>query len=286
MKNKLILVLISTLLTVSMIGCGSKEKQTTNSTENKATVSADQDVDIKKDYGEDIKLVSKKYLKAIDSNTKGGFKNPIIGTVTEDKDNHSKVEGFDKSKDGKILICYLDTTGSKDLKLGDVVRIDIKDIDKNDDSDEEPTKFKYGAEPMSMAEYNKKISEQVGDTRDKSTKDKYVYLEDINGNSYFAPELSMAMYKDMLPLRTTTAVNSKYLSTIQGIYDGEVVLIDIKNKQTMLMAIKVNDKYEYFCVNIGDQYRYSISNKDYKIGDKVKVTIGTVENQEIALSIK
>ena len=54
MKNKLILVLVATLLTVSVIGCGSKEKQTAGVADNKAPVSANEDVEIKKDYGEDI----------------------------------------------------------------------------------------------------------------------------------------------------------------------------------------------------------------------------------------
>ncbi|WP_143327526.1 MULTISPECIES: hypothetical protein [unclassified Clostridium] len=288
MKSKIILLLLSALLVTSMIGCGSKDKQTVSPTDSKVTASADDDIEIKKDYGEDIELISKNYLKAIDSNTKGGFKNPIIGKVTEDKGNHSKVEGFDKSKDGKTVICYLDTSESKDLKLGDVVRIDIKDIDKNDDdSNEDPTEFKYGAEPMSMDEYNKKISERVGDTRDKSTKDNYVYLKDTKENSYFVPELSMATYQDMLRIITTPVLDKQNLSSIQGEYDGEVVLIDIKHDESMVVAVKVNDKYEYFCVSLTDMKRLKISDEDYKIRDKVKVIIGIYPySTEEAVSIK
>lgn len=123
MKNKLVLVLISTLLTVSMIGCGSKEKQTTSSVDSKANVSVDQDVEIKKDYGDDVELVSKKHLKITDS--KKGAMTTFIGKVVTDKDNLSKLEGLDKTEGGKTKICYLDTTGGTDLKLGDFVNIGI-----------------------------------------------------------------------------------------------------------------------------------------------------------------
>ena len=268
MKNKIILILLSTLLTVSMIGCGSKEAQTASSTDTKATVSADQDVEIKKDYGEDIELVSKNYLK-LSNSKKGGF--TFVGKVVADKDNVSKLEGLDKNKDGKIKTCYLDTTGSTDLKLGDVVSLLIEE-DKNDEDD--PTKFKYTIEPMSSNEYNKKVSERVGDTRDKSTKDNYSYLKDAKGTLYFVPELSMVEYQDMVYIESTLVLGKENLNNIRGEYDGEVVLMNIKHGETMVIAVKVNDKYEYYCVNLTDLKGFEKSNKDYKIGDKIKVTIG------------
>lgn len=268
MKNKLILVLVATLLTVSMIGCGSKEKQTASSTENKATVSVNEDVEINKDYGEDIQLVSKKYLK-LDNSKKGGI--GFVGKVVADKDNLSKLESLDKTKDGKTKICYLDTTGSTDLKLGDVVNIGIED-NKNDEDN--ATKFNYTIEPISSTEYNKKVSELVGDTRDKSTKDNYVYLKDTK-TSYFVPELSMIEYQDMMRIESTPVVGRKQdLNNIRGEYDGEVVLTDVKHRESLVIAIKVNDKYEYYCLNINDLKNFDKSNRNYKIGDKFKVTIG------------
>lgn len=270
MKNKLVLVLISTLLTVSMIGCGSKEKQTTGSTDDsKTNVSVDQDAEIKKDYGDDVELVSKKYLKITDS--KEGGTTTFIGKVVADKDNLSKLEGLDKTKDGKTKICYLDTTGGTDLKLGDFVNIGIKEDKNNEDN---LTEFKYTVEPISPTEYNKTVSERVGDTRDKSTKDNYVYLADTKGTSYFVPELSIVQYQDMMHIKSTPVLDKQNLNNIRGEYDGEVVLIDIKHGESMVIAAKVNDKYEYYCISLKDLERFGFSDKHYKIGDKVKVIIG------------
>lgn len=269
MKNKLVLVLISTLLTVSMIGCGSKEKQTTSSVDSKANVSVDQDVEIKKDYGDDVELVSKKYLKITDS--KKGAMTTFIGKVVADKDNISKLEGLDKTEGGKTKICYLDTTGGTDLKLGDFVNIGIKEDKNNEDN---PTEFKYTVEPISSTEYNKTVSERVGDTRDKSTKDNYVYLTDTKGTSYFVPELSIVQYQDMMHIKSTPVLDKQNLNSIRGEYDGEVVLIDIKNGESMVIAAKVNDKYEYYCISLADLERLGFNDKNYKIGDKVKAVIG------------
>lgn len=269
MKNKLVLVLISTLLTVSMIGCGSKEKQTTSSVDSKANVSVDQDVEIKKDYGDDVELVSKKYLKITDS--KKGAMTTFIGKVVADKDNLSKLEGLDKTEGGKTKICYLDTTGGTDLKLGDFVNIGIKEDKNNEDN---PTEFKYTVEPISSTEYNKTVSERVGDTRDKSTKDNYVYLTDTKGTSYFVPELSIVQYQDMMHIKSTPVLDKQNLNSIRGEFDGEVVLIDIKNGESMVIAAKVNDKYEYYCISLADLERLGFNDKHYKIGDKVKAVIG------------
>lgn len=279
MKNKLILALITTVLTFSMIGCGSKEKQTTSSTENKATVSADQDVGIKKDYGEDIILTSKNYLKAFKGDLGSEAESYLVGTVTADKDNLSKIEAFEKTRDERTKICFVDTTGVTDLKVGDVVSLGVI----KDENDKDKKQFRYRIEPMSMAEYKKTVAERIGDTRDKSTKDENVYLKDADNKLYFAPELSMASSVSLFPVRV---LDSQYLRNIKGTYDGEVVLVNIKNGDVMIITTKVNDKYEYFCVSMSELKRFGISNRDYKMGDKVKVTIGTVENEEVGVCIK
>ena len=271
MKNKLILILLSTLLTVSMIGCGSKEKKNETSTDSRVTVSADEDVEINKNYGKDICLESENYLTAFNGDINSKGESSLIGKVTADKGNLSKIEDFEKNPDGRTLICYLDTTGFTDLKVGDVVSIGI--IDNDDESDKDKEEFRYKAEPMSMNEYKKTVSERTGDTRDKLTKDENVYLKDEKGNLIFAPELSMAS-EEIVSLLPTRVLNSQSLRNIKGSYDGEVVLIDIKNGDRMLVATKVNDKFEYFFVSIRDLKKYGISDRNYKIGDKVKVTIG------------
>ena len=279
MKNKLILVLITTLLTVSMIGCGSKEKKTTSSTENKATVSADQDVEIKKDYGKDISLTSKSYLKAFNGDTSSKGESSIVGTVTADKDNFSKIEAFEKTRDERMQICFVDTTGVTDLKVGDIVSLGIIE----DENDKGKKQFRYKIEPMSMAEYKKTVAERTGDTRDKSTKDENVYVRNEANKLYFAPELSMA---SVVSLKPTRVVGSQVLNNVKGTYDGEVVLIRIASGNEMLIATKVNDKYEYFLISIYELKRFGISDRNYKMGDKVKVTIGTVENEEVGVSVK
>jgi hypothetical protein len=279
MKNKLILVLIVTLLTGSIIGCGSKEKQTTSSTENKATVSADQDVEIKKDYGKDISLTSKSYLKAFNGDTSSKGESSIVGTVTADKDNFSKIEDFEKTRDERTRICFADTTGVTDLKVGDIVSLGIIE----DENDKGKKQFRYKIEPMSMAEYKKTVAERTGDTRDKSTKDENVYVKNEENKLYFAPELSMA---SVVSLKPTRVVGTQVLNNIKGTYDGEVVLIRIASGSEMLIATKVNDKYEYFWISIYELKRFGISDRNYKMGDKVKVTIGTVENQEVGVSVQ
>lgn len=279
MKNKLILVLITTLLTVSMIGCGSKEKKTTSSTENKATVSADQDVEIKKDYGKDISLTSKSYLKAFNGDTSSKGESSIVGTVTADKDNFSKIEAFEKTRDERMQICFVDTTGVTDLKVGDIVSLGIIE----DENDKGKKQFRYKIEPMSMAEYKKTVAERTGDTRDKSTKDENVYVRNEANKLYFAPELSMA---SVVSLKPTRVVGTQVLNNVKGTYDGEVVLIRIASGNEMLIATKVNDKYEYFLISIYELKRFGISDRNYKMGDKVKVTIGTVENEEVGVSVK
>ena len=279
MKNKLILVLISTLLTVSMIGCGSKEKQTTSSTDSNATVSADQDVEIKKDYGKDISLTSKSYLKAFNGDTSSKGESSVVGTVTADKDNFSKIEDFEKTRDERTQICFVDTTGVTDLKVGDIVSLGVI----KDENDKDKKQFRYKIEPMSMTEYKKTVAERTGDTRDKSTKDENVYVKDQDNKLYFAPELSMA---SVVSLKPTRVVGTQVLNNVKGIYDGEVVLIRIASGNEMLIATKVNDKYEYFLISIYELKRFGISDRNYKMGDKVKVTIGTVENEEVGVSVK
>lgn len=279
MKNKIILILLSTLLTVNMIGCGSKEKQTTSSTNSKSTISADEDVEIKKDYGEDISLTSKSYLKAFNGDLGSEAESSLVGTVTADKDNLSKIEAFEKTKDERTKICFVDTTGVTDLKVGDVVSIG-RIYDENNKSKNE---FRYIIEPMSITEYKKTVAERTGDTRDKSSKDENIYLKDEEDNLHFAPELSMASSASLLPTRV---VDTQYLNNIKGTYDGEVVLINIRSGSSILVATKVNDKYKYFWVSISELKRFGISNRDYKMGDKIKVTIGTVENQEVGVSVK
>jgi ribosomal protein L21E len=279
MKNKIILILLSTLLTVSMIGCGSKEKQSTSSTDSKATVSADEDVQIKKDYGEDIVLISKSYLKAFNGEVGLESESYLVGTVTADKDNLSKIEALEKTRDERTEICFVDTTGVTDLKVGDVVSIGVI----KDEKDKIKKEFRYRVEPMSMAEYKKTVAERTGDTRDKSTKDENVYIKDQENKLYFAPELSMASSVSLLPTRV---VDTQYLNNIKGTYDGEVVLINIGNGSSMLVATKVDDKCKYFWVSVNELKRFGISDRDYKMGDKVKVTIGTVENEEVGVSVK
>lgn len=279
MKNKLILVLIVTLLTGSIIGCGSKEKQETGSTENKATVNADQDVEIKKNYGEDIILTSKNYLKAFNGDLGSKSESSIVGTVTADKDNLSKIEAFEKTRDERTQICFIDTTGVTDLKVGDIVSLGII----KDENDKDKKQFRYKIEPMSMAEYKKTVAERTGDTRDKSTKDENVYVKNEENKLYFAPELSMA---SVVPLKPTRVVGTQVLNNIKGTYDGEVVLIRIISGSEMLIATKVNDKYQYFWISIHELKRFGISNRNYKMGDKVKVTIGTVENEEVGVSVQ
>ena len=280
MKNKLILVLVATLLTVSVIGCGSKEKQTAGSTENKATVSANEDVEIKKDYGEDIILTSKDYLKAFNGEVNLESESLIVGTVTADKDNLSRIEAIEKTKDERTKICFIDTTGVKDLNVGDVVSLGIIK-DQNDNSKKE---FRYRIEPMSMDEYKKTVAERIGDTRDKSTSDENVYLKDESNKSYFAPELSMASNVSLMPARV---LDSQYLRNIKGIYDGEVVLINIGSGNQILVATKVNDKYQYFWISTSELKRFGISDRDYKMGDKVKITIGiAADTGEQAVMVK
>lgn len=279
MKNKLILALITTLLTASIIGCGSKEKQTTSSTDSKATVSADQDVEIKKNYGEDIILTSKNYLKAFNGDLGSKSESSIVGTVTADKDNLSKIEAFEKTRDERTQICFIDTTGVTDLKVGDIVSLGII----KDENDKDKKQFRYKIEPMSMAEYKKTVAERTGDTRDKSTKDENVYVKNEENKLYFAPELSMA---SVVPLKPTRVVGTQVLNNIKGTYDGEVVLIRIASGNEMLIATKVNDKYEYFWISIYELKRFGISDRNYKMGDKVRVTIGTVENQEVGVSVQ
>lgn len=281
MKNKLILVLVATLLTVSVIGCGSKEKQTAaGSTENKATVSANEDVEIKKDYGEDIILTSKDYLKAFNGEVNLESESLIVGTVTADKDNLSRIEALEKTKDERTKICFIDTTGVKDLNVGDVVSLGIIK-DQNDNSKKE---FRYRIEPMSVAEYKKTVAERIGDTRDKSTSDENVYLKDESNKSHFAPELSMASNVSLIPVRV---LDSQYLRNIKGIYDGEVVLINIGSGNQILVATKVNDKYQYFWISTSELKRFGISDRDYKMGDKVKITIGiAADTGEQAVMVK
>lgn len=279
MKNKIILILLSTLLTASMIGCGSKEKQTTSATDTKATVLADEDVEIKKGYGEDIFLMSKSYLKAFNGEVSLESESYLVGTVTADKDNLSKIEAFEKTRDERTEICFVDTTGVTDLKVGDVVSIVVI----KDEKDKIKKEFRYRVEPMSMAEYKKTVAERTGDTRDKSTKDENVYLKDEQNKLYFVPELSMASSVSLLPTRV---VDTQYLNNIKGTYDGEFFFIYINDGDKMIVATKVNDKYEYFLVSIRELKRFGISDRDYKMGDKVKVTIGTVENEEVGVSVK
>lgn len=280
MKNKLILVLVATLLTVSVIGCGSKEKQTAGSTENKATVSAKEDVEIKKDYGEDIILTSKDYLKAFNGEVNLESESLIVGTVTADKDNLSRIEALEKTKDERTKICFIDTTGVKDLNVGDIVSLGIIK-DQNDNSKKE---FRYRIEPMSMDEYKKTVAERIGDTRDKSTSDENVYLKDESNKSHFAPELSMESKVSLMPVRV---LDSQYLRNIKGIYDGEVVLINIGSGNQILVATKVNDKYQYFWISTSELKRFGISDRDYKMGDKVKITIGiAADTGEQAVMVK